>query len=432
MGHSYRSDPRGLAAACADLFGAEALEPQGGERCWTPFRLALVWLFAAGAEGLTLRRRFADAGVEAERLAPRPRGVDAPTYQGFVKALRRGGEEFAAKLRAAFRAHLRRHAGPAWRCGGFVPLAVDGTRLDTPRSASCQDAFGEGSRAGSAPQLELTAVWHLGAHAWHDFRIGDGHESERTLFRRMIPELPEDGLLVADAGFVGYDLCAELERRGRKFVWRVGANVRLLSELGAHQRAGKNEVWLWPQDRRDEPPLRLRLIRVGRGKNQCWLVTNVLDPRELPKRAASALYRRRWGIECAYRALKQTFGRAKLRSRAADLARLELAGVMLGHWLLALLSLRARGPTRAARDWSPARSAEALRGILTDGSSSRAWRAALRAALAAPPKPGRPRKRTRQEWVRKKITRPPGAPRIRPATPAELQAATALAATAAA
>ena len=427
MGHSYRSDPRGLAQGVAELLGADWADRQPRVREWPMLRLAGVWRFGVLGEQAALARRFQAACAGVARLAPGAGNQRrTPSYQGFVKALRRHREALTTGLPAALRERLPRLAGPAWQAGPWVPLAVDGTRIDAPRSRSCQEAFGEGSRKGSAPQLELTAIWHLGVHAWHDYCIGAGHASERTLLRQMLDRLPERAMLLADAGFIGYDLCRDLHQRGVKFLWRVGANVRLLSELGTHAPAGKNLVWRWPQDRRDQPPLLLRLIRVGRGRKQQWLVTNVLDPCELPKRMAAGLYRQRWGIECAYRSLKQTFSRAKLRSQAADLAQLELAGSVLGHWLLARLSLRARGPTLGPRDWSPARSAEALRAILTGQAPSRGWRSALRAVLPDPPKPGPPRKRTRQKWVRKNQHQEPGAPRLRPATPAELQAAAGL------
>ena len=48
----------------------------------------------------------------------------------------------------------------------------------------------------------------------------------------MVPELPAHALIVADAGFVGYALWQALLTAGHHFVIRVGANVRLLRQLG--------------------------------------------------------------------------------------------------------------------------------------------------------------------------------------------------------
>ncbi len=167
-------------------------------------------------------------------------------------------------------------------------------------------------------------------------------------------------------------------------------------------------------------PLALRPIRIGDGRKACWLATNVLDPRELPKARAAERYRQRWQAEGAFRALKQTLGHVKRLRRNAEPARLERAGLALGDRALALLSLRARGRTLAERDCPPARTMEAARELLTGQAPPRGWQDRLRAALR---EPGWPRKRTRQTWVRKKTTRPPGSSKLRPATPAELQAA---------
>jgi hypothetical protein len=59
-------------------------------------------------------------------------------------------------------------------------------------------------------------------------------------------------------------------------------------------------VYLWPteQQRQGLPPIRLRLIVIeDEGKQPVYLVTSVLDPRQLTDEQAATLYRARWGIE---------------------------------------------------------------------------------------------------------------------------------------
>jgi len=48
----------------------------------------------------------------------------------------------------------------------------------------------------------------------------------------MVPELPTHARLVAAAGFVGYEVWQTLLTAGHHIVIRVGANVRLLRQLG--------------------------------------------------------------------------------------------------------------------------------------------------------------------------------------------------------
>jgi hypothetical protein len=91
----------------------------------------------------------------------------------------------------------------------------------------------------------------------------------------MVPELPAHARLVADAGFVGYDLWQTLLTAGHHFVIRVGAHGRLLRQLGG-TREYAPVVYLWPDQaaQKRQPPLVLRLVVVQDGKQPVYLVTN--------------------------------------------------------------------------------------------------------------------------------------------------------------
>lgn len=104
--------------------------------------------------------------------------------------------------------------------------------------------------------------------------------------------------MVADAGFVGYDLCQRIRASGRSFLLRVGANIQLLRDLGAGVDEDEATVYLWPGNRRRQPPLVLRLIVLpGDKKGKVYLLTNVRDEAALSDTAAAELYRLRWGVE---------------------------------------------------------------------------------------------------------------------------------------
>ena len=426
MAHRINRPSGGLASSLERLLGVGLGEREPRVQGWTSVALAVVWLFQSLSRGATLDERFQDARRWWRTLLPGRRRE--ATYQGFVKALRRT-PLMPEWIAAAFRERLREWSGPAFRVAGWVPLALDGTRFECPRSKSCQRAFRLASRPKSAPQLVLVSLWHLGVQSWFDFRVAAARVGEPTLARDLLDGLPERTLLVGDAGFIGYDFCAELERRGVSFLLRVGANVTLLSELGDWERAGRGVVHLWPGDKRKRRPLALRLLVVGRGKKKVYLATNLLDPLALSKKQAATFYRQRWVIETGYRSVKQTLLRRTLKSRAADLTKLELVGIVLGHWALALLALKARGKYFAARGWSTAKAAAALRTALTDGTSRADWRIAWRRALLAPTKRHGLKKR-RQAWPKAKHDPPCGAPTIRPANPSELAALKRLTATA--
>ena len=412
MARSYGTQLRAAIAAVLPAEDFRALGRRPRER-WGFYPLAFVWLFGAFSRGASLAERFADARAWLRGLAPRLRL--AGTYQGFAKALRRKGGVLGPRLNAAFRERLARWLRDDDLVGGWRPLAVDGSRFDCPRSRSCQRAFRRAGRAGSPPQLALVTLWHLGAHCWWDGRVAPAVASERELLRGMLGGLPPRALLVGDAGFAGYDLCAELSRRGVAFLLRVGANVELLTRLGAYRREAADTVYLWPRKHRGRGrPLALRLVTAGARRRRVYLVTNVLSRTALGRKRAADFYRRRWGVETAYRAVKQTLGRRKLGSRSADLAALELAGVFLAGWALSLLSLFGRGRRALGRAWSPARAAAALRGFLGRAPArGRSLRRALARSVSAAGRPGRAK--TRQRWPHKKHDPPPGAPRLTPA-----------------
>jgi len=184
-----------------------------------------------------------------------------------------------------------------------------------------------------------------------DWRIGPSDSSEREHFRQMIGTLPKGALVTADAGFVGYHYWKEVIDSGRQFLIRVGSNVRLLKKLG-YVRQKRNIVYLWPDEvaAKRKPPLVLRLLAVHDGRKPCYLVTSVLDEKQLSDKQMAEIYRLRWGIEVFYRNFKQTFERRKLRSKSADNAAVEAEWSLLGLWAMGLhaqLVLAPKGiPTR--------------------------------------------------------------------------------------
>ena len=151
----------------------------------------------------------------------------------------------------------------------------------------------------------------------------------------------EKTLFCADAGFVGYDLWNTIQDAGHHFLIRVGANVRLLRNLG-HVRESEGLVYLWPSKamKEEQLPLILRLIVLQGPRGAVYLVTNVLSAKALSDHQAARLYRLRWGVELQFRSYKQTFGRGKLLSRTPQRALVELDWSLLGLWMIQLFAVK--------------------------------------------------------------------------------------------
>ena len=368
----------------------------------------------------TLKDRFEEArevlvGMFSHRRRP------GRTSQGFFEAWSARGESLLSR----FAPHLRRSvesiatALDGWRRGGFVAFAVDGTRVECPRTIANQDQLKCAGREKTGPQLQLTALRHLGTGLVWDWRIGPGVEPERGHLREMLSALPAGALLVADAGFTGYDLFRAVLEGGRHLLIRVGSNVRLLEGLEPDE-SDPEIVHLWPTRKQEgnHPPIRLRLLRILDGDKTMCLVTD-LPAERLSLEQAGALYRQRWGMEVGFRTLKQTMGHRRMLSRNPDRARRELHGAMVGLTLIERMGVEAQGrPDRV----SPAKVQRLVRTAMNRPGNprSRHW---LRNALAHATLDSYVRRRPKasRDYPRKKKQRPPGHPILRPASPEEVQ-----------
>jgi len=378
----------------------------------------------------TLLDRFQTARSVLDDVLPRRRRVGR-TYQGFIKALMARGDVLVPSIKTHLRAAIQTVAGRHWKRFGWVIFAVDGTKIDCVRSVANERSFGIAGKAKTKPQQLLTTLWHMGSGLPWAWVTGRADASERDQLRQMIDLLPTGAMLVADAGFTGFDLLWQLKRSGISFLVRVGANVHLLRELGCVVDQREDTVYLWPGTRRDHPPLALRLIRVQpEGRRQpVFLITNVLDDDRLSEETAAVIYRMRWGVEIFYRSLKQTLERRKMRSAAPTQAQLELQWTLIGLLLLGLLSVS--GIVARDRDPLSCSVAGALRVVRRALARPVGSLRTLMRHLASATKDTYQRSSAKKarDWPHKKNDPPPGEPRIRTATAEEVRLAQRLTAT---
>jgi hypothetical protein len=100
-------------------------------------------------------------------------------------------------------------------------------------------------------------------------------------------------------------------------------------------------VYYWPEktaQSQGKPPLHLRLLRVPGPKADVWLLTNVLDPRELNHRQIAQLYSWRWRNEGLFRQYKRMLAKMKLQSRTVKLVHREAEGSLIALQLLLALA----------------------------------------------------------------------------------------------
>lgn len=355
---------------------------------WTPLAAGLAAVMMTLDTGCTLAQRCDDAlhALRGDFTRSRRTGQ---TYNGLFKALTRQAPTVLPVLKTDLRRQGKSALAKVPRVAGWVLLAGDGSKEELPRTNDLEEHFGIADN-GKCPQALITSVVEVFTSLVWDWRIGAGRASEKEHMKEMAATLPEESLLLADGNFVGYPLWSAMQEAGCHFLIRVGGNVSLIRNLfpgSRFDRAG-DVVYVWPVNRQGkEPPLELRLIKVKGGKSPVYLLTNVFDRRRLSRKTAGKIYRLRWGVELFYRTFKRSLGLAKLRSRSASRARVELEWAMVTMSILTMLGIDRLHRRRVDPKWlSPATLIQALRGSLLRDAPPRSARSAasdLRRAINA-------------------------------------------------
>ena len=336
-------------------------------------RVAILWVWSD-------KRLLVDSADDAIAKTKEICGSDGiNSYQVLINALIKYGKDTLACVSSRMHQLMEQVDETKFRIGIWLVLAVDGSRLDTPRTQAnearfCKPRNSTKNKKGKkknkrgrhaqkrapvskkahynpqpvGPQVWLTLLWHVAMGMPWAWKIGPSYSSERDHLLEMLESVhfPKNTMICGDAGFVGYEFWKAIDSAGHRFLCRVGGNCTFLKLLGnVRQRHGI--VYCWPQDQQKKgcPPLTLRLLCFNDGRGQVYLVTNELDTRKLSDKVAGEIYRNRWGIEVQFRTLKQTYDRSKLQGRTPDVAEVELSWSILGLWIAQLFALKEQAPT---------------------------------------------------------------------------------------
>jgi hypothetical protein len=387
---------------------------------WRLKPLLWVLLRMAWCNGDSQEERFATARAAYVAAHPSERRP-GESLAGFLQALAKLPMPVLRAVGAGLREQIGTQFVEPLRLNGLLPIACDGTRLECPRAEELQQRLGEAGKADSAPMVYLTALVLLPLGLPWAWRWGKGTASEHTHLRALLPTLPERSLIVADAGYLGYELFAAILQAGASFLVRLSSRAYLYTETQLPlQRYREGIVYYWPEKVRQRglPPIKARLLRVRGKHGDVWLLTDVLDRKQLSRKNAARIYRWRWRNEGLFRDYKRLLQKTKLYSRTVKLVHREAEGAMLALQLLLLLAVPAgRGPALHLVLDSPRRTLLRLRGEI----AALLWRLGPRqfaaylhrlAVVRCEPCHRRSAKR-RQDWPRRKEHKPPKAPKLR-------------------
>jgi hypothetical protein len=262
------------------------------------------------------------------------------SFSGFEKAVAKLPMPVLRALAAAIRGRMAAIFADRWKVGDFIPFGCDGTRQACPRTEELERRLGTFGKAGSSPMIWNTSIVHLTLGFPYCWRLGKGGKaSERSHLLFMLRWLPAAALIVADAGYVGYEVVATMIRQNVSFLIRMSSMATFYSETNAPMDEFREGiVYYWPKTQENEgkPPLRGRLMRIhsSRHKMDVWLFTNVEDPQQLPLEMAATCYRWRWENEGFFRTYKRTLKKVVLMSRTIGLVHREAEASMLATQLL--------------------------------------------------------------------------------------------------
>lgn len=261
-------------------------------------------------------------------------------FAGFEKALAKLPMPILRALAAGIRGRVEAIFGNRWKVGNFIPFGCDGTRQACPRTEELERRLGTFGKEGSSPMVWNTSIVHLTLGFPLCWRLGKGGKaSERSHLLFMLRWLPAAALIVADAGYVGYDVTATMISANVFFLIRMSSNATFYSEANESlDEFREGIVYYWPKTQQNEgkPPIRGRLLRIhsSRHKTDVWLFTNVEDPKQLSVEAAGVCYRWRWENEGFFRTYKRTLKKVTLMSRTLRLVHREAEASMLATQLL--------------------------------------------------------------------------------------------------
>ncbi len=239
---------------------------------------------------------------------------------------------------------------------GMRKVGIDGTICDAPDCPAHQHlGRSSGSRGeGPFPQVRKLSLVELGTHVEFGLTFGGWKDSERTLFAQLIDSIPDDALLMLDAGFYSYDLWKSLCNR-HHLLFRVKKSMVFkpiqIFEDGSYLANVYRTSW---HRENDSGGILVRVIeytiddpqRTGHQEKHV-LLTNLLEPEMFPAEELICEYHERWEHELVYDEQKthQDPNRAEkttdFRSETRDGLRQEIYALSLAHYVTRALMLEA-------------------------------------------------------------------------------------------
>jgi hypothetical protein len=252
-------------------------------------------------------------------------------------------------LHASAQAAEQRACQP-WRFHGREVIVGDGTTSSAPDTKANQRAFPQSANQAPGcgfPLIKWVALFSLASGALLEVQLGNKHQSELALFRKIWDRLKAGMIYLADRGFCDFFSLAQLRQRDVDTVLRLNAarpaDFRFGKRLGPHDRLVQ---WLKPSVKPATATKKLwqplpkqitvRLVRYpvsipGFRPRFIILATTLLDPLAYPAADLAGLYLRRWRVELFLRDIKTTLQLEVLSCKTPAMLYRELLMHLIGY-----------------------------------------------------------------------------------------------------
>lgn len=230
---------------------------------------------------------------------------------------------------------------------GMSVYAIDGSKYDLPATKEMRDEFDprsglEYSGRGHFPQCLVTTVFDVFRRIPVARNVASINASEREEFKRLLPQIPINSLLLFDRGFPSYELISLLiETYIGHFIFRCPAQSTFPA-VERFVKSGKSEeiIQILPsnkiiaktpyEQRKKLKAIKLRAVRLVNPEGiVSVLLTSLHDPKKYAAQDIIWLYFRRWEIENYYRDEKSTLEIEKFHTATVNGIQQELFSVMI-------------------------------------------------------------------------------------------------------
>jgi hypothetical protein len=248
-------------------------------------------------------------------------------------------------------------------------MAIDGFVLDIPDTDANAETFNRsqnGPHPSAFPQVRIVGLGECGSHAVVAAAVGSCRTGEETLATELADSLEAGMLVMADRNFYGYPLWRKALATGADLLWRVQSGIKLPVVTTLPDGSYLSVVFrpkLRNYHRKDlidavrngitPHPAQASVVRVveyqipdreGNGKHEnIRIITNILDPHDIPAIELAAAYHERWEYEGLVDEIKtHQRGPARvLRSQSPDMVTQEVWALLLTHYSIRALMCRA-------------------------------------------------------------------------------------------